>query len=173
MLAGQAVIEEELSEIFGSDDAYYVYSMTEMLDQMDSMLNIMISILTGIAAISLVVGGIGIMNIMLVSVTERTREIGIRKALGAKRRHIMRQFIIEAGTTSAIGGLLGIAAGYGLSAVATQLITIGLGENMSVVPTMNSILVAFGISAGIGVLFGYLPARKAARLNPIDALRHD
>ena len=85
----------------------------------------------------------------------------------------MRQFIIEAGTTSAIGGLLGIAAGYGLSAVATQLITIGLGENMSVVPTMNSILVAFGISAGIGVLFGYLPARKAARLNPIDALRHD
>ena len=173
VLAGQAVIEEELSEIFGSDDAYYVYSMTEMLDQMDSMLNIMISILTGIAAISLVVGGIGIMNIMLVSVTERTREIGIRKALGAKRRHIMRQFIIEAGTTSAIGGLLGIAAGYGLSAVATQLITIGLGENMSVVPTMNSILVAFGISAGIGVLFGYLPARKAARLNPIDALRHD
>lgn len=173
VLAGQAVIQAKLLEVFGSSDYFYVYSMTEMMDQMNSMLSIMVIILTAIAAISLVVGGIGIMNIMLVSVTERTREIGIRKALGAKRRHIMRQFIIEAGTTSAIGGILGILAGYGLSAVATQAIVVGLGEQMSVVPTINSVAVAFGISAGIGVLFGYLPARKAARLNPIDALRYD
>ena len=85
----------------------------------------------------------------------------------------MMQFIIEAGTTSAIGGLLGIAMGYGLSAVASAMIAAGLQQEMSVVPTMNSVLTAFGISAGIGIFFGYLPARKAARLNPIDALRYD
>ena len=173
VLAGQAVIQSKLAEVFGSTDYFYVYSMTEMMDQMNSMLSIMITILTAIAAISLVVGGIGIMNIMLVSVTERTREIGIRKALGAKRRHIMRQFIIEAATTSAIGGVLGILAGYGLSALATKAIVMGLGQQMAVAPTINSVMVAFGISAGIGVLFGCLPARKAAKLNPIDALRYD
>ena len=166
-------IRVKLLEIYGDNSYFYVQSATEMMDQMNAMTNVMVAILTAIAAISLVVGGIGIMNIMLVSVTERTREIGIRKALGAKRRHIMMQFIIEAGATSAIGGLLGIAMGYGLSAVASAMIVAGLGEEMSVVPTMNSVLTAFGISAGIGIFFGYLPARKAARLNPIDALRYD
>ena len=167
------VIRAKLLEIYGDESYFYVQSATEMMDQLNAMMNVTVAILTAIAAISLVVGGIGIMNIMLVSVTERTREIGIRKALGAKRRHIMMQFIIEAGATSAIGGLLGIAMGYGLSAVASAMIAAGLQQEMSVVPTMSSVLTAFGISAGIGIFFGYLPARKAARLNPIDALRYD
>lgn len=168
-----ALIRQKLTSIYGSDEYYYVQSATEMLDQMNVMMDVMVAILTAIAAISLVVGGIGIMNIMLVSVTERTREIGIRKALGAKRRHIMMQFIIEAGATSAIGGLLGIGLGYALSSAASVVIAMALQQQMTVIPTVNSVLTAFGISAGIGILFGYLPARKAARLNPIDALRYD
>ena len=140
---------------------------------MSSMINIMITILAAIAGISLVVGGIGIMNIMLVSVSERTREIGIRKALGAKRKHIMRQFVIEAATTSAIGGLIGIALGYGLSNIASQIILIALDTEIAVNASFSAALGAFAISAGIGILFGYLPARKAAVLNPIDALRYD
>ena len=126
-----------------------------------------------IAAISLVVGGIGIMNIMLVSVTERTKEIGIRKALGAKEGAIMRQFVIEAATTSSLGGALGILAGFGLSSVATVLIDNVLDEALTVSPSVGAVLLAFGVSTGIGIVFGYLPAKKAANLNPIDALRYD
>ena len=150
-----------------------VISMAEILDMMTQMLNVMITILAAIAAISLVVGGIGIMNIMLVSVSERTREIGIRKALGAKERYIMTQFVIEAATTSAIGGALGILLGEGLSSVATVLIVQILQTEMAVTPSAGSITLAVGISVAIGILFGYLPAKKAARLNPIDALRYD
>ena len=120
------------------------------------------------------------MNIMLVSVTERTREIGIRKSLGAKRRDIRGQFIIEAGTTSAIGGVIGILFGVGLAAVAGQIIgnmMVSMFNSSSATfhaaPTVQSIAIAFGVSVGIGILFGYLPANKAARLNPIDALRYD
>ena len=140
---------------------------------MTQMLNVMITILAAIAAISLVVGGIGIMNIMLVSVSERTREIGIRKALGAKQRHILSQFVIEAATTSAIGGVLGILLGYGMSSIATFLIVNLMQEDLAVIPSSSSVIGAFAISAAIGILFGYLPARKAARLNPIEALRYD
>ena len=133
----------------------------------------LVGVLAGIAAISLVVGGIGIMNIMLVSVTERTREIGIRKSLGAKERYIMQQFVIEAAATSALGGIIGILLGDGLSVVATTVIARVMEESLTVAPTIGAVAVAFGISVGIGILFGYLPAKKAARLNPIDALHYD
>ena len=122
----------------------------------------------------LLVGGIGIMNIMLVSVTERTREIGIRKALGAKERVILSQFVVEAATTSALGGVLGIVLGYIVSMAANRILPmISSDIDVTVSPSFNSIVVAFGISVGIGVLFGYLPAKRAARLNPIEALRYD
>ena len=169
----KSLLQNKLYDIFQDEDAYSVISMSEILDMMNSMINVMITILAAIAAISLLVGGIGIMNIMLVTVTERTREIGIRKALGAKERYIMQQFVIEAATTSVLGGLFGIAFGYLFSAAATVLITKLTGEAMTVIPTIKSIGLAVGVSAGIGIAFGYLPAKKAARLNPIDALRYD
>ena len=166
-------LESRLYQVFASDDYYTVSSMAEMLDTMTSMINILVYVLAGIAAISLVVGGIGIMNIMLVSVTERTREIGIRKSLGAKERYIMQQFVIEAAATSALGGVLGILLGDGLSALATRIIAQLMDESLTVSPTWGAVALAFGISVGIGVLFGYLPAKKAAALNPIDALHYD
>ena len=138
------------------------------------MINMVVAILTAIAAISLLVGGIGIMNIMMVSVTERTREIGIRKALGAKERVILSQFVVEAATTSALGGVLGIVLGYIVSMAANRILPmISSDIDVTVSPSFNSVVVAFGISVGIGVLFGYLPAKRAARLNPIEALRYD
>lgn len=169
----KAVLEQALTEFFGSDDYYTIITMSELVDTMTGMINILVGVLAGIAAISLVVGGIGIMNIMLVSVTERTREIGVRKSLGAKERYIMEQFVIEAAVTSALGGVIGIGLGYLLSAVATVLVARLMGESLMVSPTFFAVFMAFGISAGIGVLFGYLPAKKAARLNPIDALHYD
>ena len=170
----KTTLEDALYQIFEDDDAYTVGSMAEMVEEMNSMVNMVIYILAGIAAISLVVGGIGIMNIMLVSVTERTREIGIRKALGARESAIMRQFVIEAATTSALGGVLGIALGFGLSAAATAIVANVMPDTpITVSPSMAAVLIAFGVSAGIGIVFGYLPAKKAAVLNPIDALRYD
>ena len=173
----KGIVENRLFKAYHDTDYYVVLTSAEMMDAMDSMVNLLMAILTLIAAISLLVGGIGIMNIMLVSVTERTREIGIRKSLGAKGRDIRGQFIIEAGTTSAIGGTIGIILGI----IMAQLITVVMayiiqgGQNNGFValPTLNGIAVAFGVSVGIGILFGYLPANKAAKLNPIDALRYD
>ncbi len=167
------VVQSALYEIFMNDKFYRVSSMGEMLNTMTTMINIIVTVLSIIAGISLVVGGIGIMNIMLVSVTERTKEIGIRKALGAKERYILIQFVIEAATTSAIAGLIGIGLGYGLSAIATTIIKPMLGADLAVSPTFGSALMAFTISASIGIIFGFLPARKAAALNPIDALRNE
>ena len=158
---------------------YMITTMLEQVQQINAMMGVAMSVLVAIAAISLLVGGIGIMNIMLVSVTERTREIGIRKSLGAKRRDIRWQFIIEAGTTSAAGGLLGIglgclvASGIGSILGGTLAQSMGGGITFSATPTPMAVAVSFGVSVGIGVLFGYLPANKAAKLNPIDALRYD
>jgi putative ABC transport system permease protein len=124
-------------------------------------------LLGGIAAISLLVGGIGIMNIMLVSVTERTREIGIRKAIGAKGRDILLQFLIEAVVLCILGGGLGILLGWGGSVLA------GKALSMPTSISMTSVIMAFAFSAGIGILFGVFPAKKAAGMDPIDALRYE
>ena len=172
---GKAVLEAGLAELLHSEDGqgYFVTSLSEMLDTFSSMIGMVVSVLTVIAAISLLVGGIGIMNIMMVSVAERTREIGIRKALGAKERTILALFVTEAATTSALGGVIGIALGYLISAAASPLLAMVMGEGMSISPSASSVAIAFGVSVGIGVLFGYLPAKRAARLNPIEALRYD
>ena len=152
---------------------YMITTMLEQVQQINAMMGVAMAVLVAIAAISLLVGGIGIMNIMLVSVTERTREIGIRKSLGAKERYIMQQFVIEAAMTSALGGVIGILLGYVLSTVATRVVTQVMDATLTVSPTLGAVALAFGISVGIGILFGYLPARKAAALNPIDALHYD
>ena len=171
---GKEILAEAIEGILHSEDGYYITSLSEMLEQMTTMINMVVAVLTAIAAISLLVGGIGIMNIMMVSVTERTREIGIRKALGAKERTILGLFVTEAATTSALGGLVGIGLGYLISALGNQILNVVVNDmDFAIVPSVPSVLVAFGISVGIGVLFGYLPAKRAARLNPIEALRYD
>ncbi len=170
---GKERMETALYALLRNTDAYSVTTMSVLLDMMTEMIDLVVLVLSVIAGISLVVGGIGIMNIMLVSVSERTREIGIRKALGAKERYILSQFVIEAAVTSAIGGIFGILAGYGLSSMATTLISRMLDATLTVSPSVTAIGIAFGASALIGILFGYLPARKAAKLNPIDALRYE
>jgi putative ABC transport system permease protein len=167
MEAAISLVENKLYSAFGDEDAYRVFSMSQMIEMMNEITGSISLVLVGIAGISLVVGGIGIMNIMLVSVTERTREIGIRKALGARRRAVMSQFIIEAAATSAAGGVIGIIAGIGLAFLSGRIL------EMTVAPSAGAILVAFGVSVAIGVVFGCFPAGKAAKLNPVDALRHE
>ena len=156
-----------LMEEFGNDDGYSVSSVAEMLDTLDEMMGTLTMMLAGIAAISLVVGGIGIMNIMTVSVSERTREIGIRKAIGARTTDVLLQFLIESVFLSAIGGIIGIVIGIGLGQLVCSLI------DMSFVAQSNMVLMSFVFSIFIGVFFGIAPARKAARLHPIEALRSE
>lgn len=165
--AAKQLIEALCEKNIGDDDYYTITAMKTIADSLTDILDKMEMMLIAIAAISLVVAGIGIMNIMLVSVTERTREIGIRKSLGAKQKDILSQFVIEAGMLSCIGGVIGIIIG--------SLLAVGAGKllGMTVLPTVNSIIVSFTVSAAIGVFFGFMPARKAAALNPIDALRYD
>lgn len=164
---GKAVIKEYLFDIFEDEDAYNVSNLTELVDSIEELTGTLSTVLAGIAAISLLVGGIGIMNIMLVSVTERTREIGIRKAIGGKRRDILTQFVIEAIITSGLGGVLGIILGVVLTTFLSNL----LGVSGSI--SLSAVLLSFSVSVLIGILFGYFPASKASKLNPIDALRHD
>lgn len=160
-------LDNELMEKYGSSDYYNIFDQTQLLSTLEDA-TAMLAVLVGcIAGISLVVGGIGIMNIMLVSVTERTREIGIRKAIGAKKRHILSQFLIESIVISCVGGLIGIGIGVGLTKAAGALV-----ESLSGNVSMNVVTIAFGFSAAIGVIFGVYPANKAANLNPIDALRY-
>ncbi|KQL48471.1 multidrug ABC transporter substrate-binding protein [Brevibacillus choshinensis] len=148
-------------------DDFRITSQTDILSTAQEVSSSMTALLSGIAAISLIVGGIGVMNIMLVSVTERTREIGIRKAIGAKRGDILRQFLIEAVTLSLIGGIIGIVLGVGAALAISKF------GGMTTAISISPILYAFLTSSLVGVVFGVYPARKAAQLRPIDALRYE
>ena len=151
----------------GDDEGYTIINQNAILDVMNEVMSVMTILLSGIAAISLLVGGIGIMNIMLVSVTERTREIGIRKAIGAQKSDILSQFLIEAVVLSVAGGIIGI----GLSYVGLQII--GTAMEISMGMSAGTIALALSFSAFVGVVFGIYPANKAANLKPIDALRYE
>ena len=149
------------------EDDFSVISQADLLDMTSQITGIMTTFLGAIAGISLLVGGIGIMNIMLVSVTERTREIGLRKAVGARKSDILTQFLLEAVVLSLVGGVLGILLGIGLASLVTMS---GL---MEALVTVDSVLLAVGFSFAVGIFFGIYPANQAARLNPIDALRYE
>lgn len=164
--AGINDIKAFLDTKFTSSNYYRISSAAESLEQVNSLTSTLTLVLVGVASISLLVGGIGIMNIMLVSVSERTKEIGIRKSLGGRYRDILTQFVIEAGLTSAMGGLVGILFGIILAYVSSGLL------GMTVKISLLSVVISFSVSVGIGILFGYSPARKAARLSPIEALRY-
>jgi len=150
-----------------ADDDFNVRTQTEMLDMLGGTTKTFASLLAGIAAVSLLVGGIGIMNIMLVSVTERTREIGIRKAVGASRRDILLQFLVESIVLCVIGGLMGIAVGIVGARMLLQF------AGWRVIVTSGSVLLAFFFAAAVGVFFGLYPAQKAAAMDPIEALRYE
>jgi putative ABC transport system permease protein len=149
-----------------ADDDFDIRNMTAVANAAAATAKVMSLMLGAIASISLLVGGIGIMNIMLVSVTERTREIGIRIAIGARERDILTQFLLEAIIISLFGSLIGVVLGVGAAAIANA------AANITVIVTMGSILLAFSVAAAIGVFFGFYPASKAAHLKPIDALRY-
>lgn len=153
---------------FRGDDDFTVINQADLVAIFGQITGVITLFLGAIAAISLLVGGIGIMNIMLVSVTERTREIGIRKAVGAQRRDILLQFLIEAMVLSLIGGLIGIGLGW-----AGAVLISNLQDDLTAVVTAQSVLLATGFSLAVGLFFGIYPATRAAGLNPIDALRYE
>ena len=162
----ESSIEGFLNQKFNDDEeAFNIINMESILDVMETMQSMMKGILVGIASISLLVGGIGIMNMMIVSVTERTIEIGLRKSLGAKPKHIQLQFIIEAVILSLIGGVIGAILGVSISLIGFNMLEI------TPVISTDAILLGVGFSALIGIIFGWAPAKKASELNPIDALR--
>ncbi len=152
---------------FRVDTAYTVFNQQEALNTLTTVTQTLTLFLSAIAGISLLVGGIGIMNIMLVSVTERTREIGIRKAIGAKRRDILLQFLIEAMALSGTGGIVGILLGSGLTSI------IGKAIKISALPSVDTMFLSFMFSLVVGIVFGIYPANRASRLNPIEALRFE
>jgi putative ABC transport system permease protein len=149
------------------DDNFNIFDTQQLADTLSSTMGVLTELLGAVAAVSLLVGGIGIMNIMLVSVTERTREIGLRLAVGALEREVLLQFLIEAVVLSAIGGLIGII----IATIASYVLAGIMGVPFLFDPTIN--LLSFLFSAVIGVIFGYFPARRAARMDPIEALRHE
>jgi len=151
----------------GEDDNFTVRDMTQMASTLASTSTVMTGLLGAVAAVSLLVGGIGIMNIMLVSVTERTREIGVRLAIGALERQVLTQFLVESIVLALFGGIIGILLGLGLAGLAAGTMSIPFAVDPRIV------VLAFLFSGAIGVVFGYFPARRAARLDPIDALRHE
>ncbi len=165
--AAVVAIEQFMTKKLGSDSGFSVSSVAQMLDSLDEMTAVMTTMLAGIAGISLVVGGIGIMNIMTVTVSERTREIGVRKAIGARTTDILLQFLIESIVLSGLGGIIGIVFGIFASGGAGKLL------GMETVIQTNMVILSFAVSIVIGVFFGIAPARKAARLHPIDALRSE
>jgi putative ABC transport system permease protein len=171
MKAAEDNIKDLLRQRFkvqpGADDPFNVRNLPEMLQAQEASSRIMTLLLAAVAGISLIIGGIGIMNIMLVSVTERTREIGLRMAVGARGKDILAQFLIEAVTLSIIGGAIGVAIG----AAATWAVGNFAGWQVSM--TAGSIFLAVGFSAFVGVFFGFYPARRASKLLPIQALRHE
>jgi putative ABC transport system permease protein len=162
-----AILKRRLRVAEGAEPDFTVRTQTEIAEAASSMSRTLTVLLSSIAGISLLVGGIGIMNIMLVSVTERTREIGLRLAVGARGRDILLQFLVESVAISLLGGILGIVLGAGASAA------LATSQGWAVQVTPSSVAVAFGFSAATGIFFGWWPARKAARLNPIDALRYE
>jgi putative ABC transport system permease protein len=153
----------------GDEDDFVVFSQESLLTIFGTITTTLTVFLGAIAGISLLVGGIGVMNIMLVSVTERTKEIGLRKAVGAKRRDILRQFLVEASIISLLGGTIGLLLGY----LTATLIGVFFSEFIVPVVTLDAVLLAFGVSAAVGLFFGIFPARRAARLEPIQALRYE
>ena len=161
------LLKDFLKTIYTQKETYFVQSMSQMLAEFNMQIATMSTIIGAIASISLLVAGVGVMNIMLVSVTERTREIGIRKALGARKGVILQQFVIEALVTSTLGGSLGIVLGC----IASP--TIGRFMNISSPANLTAVLISFSVSVAIGLIFGYMPAMRAASLNPIDALRSE
>jgi putative ABC transport system permease protein len=160
-------LTKRLDILHGTEEKYYAQNTMSIMDEINTVMGTITGFISAVAGISLVVGGIGVMNIMLVTVTERTREIGVRKSIGAKRRDIRTQFLLEAIILTGIGGVLGLILGYTGG--------IGIGGLIGVTPviTIQSILLAVGISCGIGILFGVYPANKAAKLDPIEALRYE
>ena len=165
------ILRERHKTTYQNDD-FTVTSQKDILGVLDQITGFLTAFLGAIAAISLLVGGIGIMNIMLVSVTERTREIGIRKAVGAKRRDILVQFLVEAVVLSLVGGLGGIALGWGMGQVVNAL-KIGSPQPLVTVMTAQSVMLAVSFSVAVGLFFGIYPATRAAALHPIDALRYE
>ncbi|MGI5914588.1 MAG: ABC transporter permease, partial [Bacteroidales bacterium] len=151
----------------GNEDDFQLMSMEEVMGTIDSVTGLLTTLLACIAGISLLVGGIGIMNIMYVSVTERIKEIGLRMSIGAKGIHILIQFLIEAVIISLLGGLIGIILGWAVSAIA------GLFLDMNTVIQPSSVIISFAICTLTGIFFGWYPAKKAANLNPIDAIRYE
>jgi putative ABC transport system permease protein len=157
--------------MIGEED-FSILSQQDFLDLASTITGVLTIFLGGIAAISLLVGGIGIMNIMMVSVVERTREIGLRKALGARRIDILSQFLIESSLLSILGGFIGILLGWALSMIVEQ---IAAGSGTPIVPamTLEAVLLAVLFSAGIGIFFGLYPANRASMLEPVEALRYE
>jgi putative ABC transport system permease protein len=165
------VTEALLERFRGDEEAFTIVTQQDVLDVVTQVTNALTLFLGAIAGISLLVGGIGIMNIMLVSVTERTREIGIRKAVGARRRDILLQFLVEAAALGLVGGVVGTGLGYGLGRL-IGLFNIG-GQTLRSLVTPDVVLLAVGVSVGVGLFFGLYPARRAAAMDPIQALRYE